>query len=277
MMVHGSHSTTVTVSRDTYDLKARRTAPQDSNAPWIVFGNSLVTDMTIWDAQATALAGRYGVLRYDQAGHGQSGVPQREITFDDLGADLLAVMDAADIERAIYVGLSMGVPTGLAAHRQAADRFTALAFSDGQAKTAPGGAAGWAERIEAAQTEGMDAFAAATAGRWLTDASGPETRTRLTQMIADTPFDGFKACATALMDYDYADELARIACPTLLIAGAEDGAMPEGMASKLLPAVAGSTMHVVDGAGHVPCFEQPDAFNVILSNFLEMTIGRIAR
>lgn len=271
MTVQAASFKTMTVSRGGYDLHAHVTPPRDADAPWIVFGNSLVTDLTIWDAQAAAFAGRYGILRYDQAGHGMSGVPTRQIDFDDLAADLLAVMDAADVACAIYVGLSMGVPTGLAAHKLEPVRFSALVFSDGQAKTAPDGAAGWAQRIEGARRSGMAAFATATVERWLTETTGAEPRARLAQMIAATPFDGFALCATALKDYDYAAELARIACPTLLIAGAEDGAMPKGMASNLQPAIAGARMHVIDGAGHVPCFEQPEAFTAVLSDWLETT------
>lgn len=260
---------TLTVPRKGYDLHAEAMPPASSDLPWVVFGNSLVTDLSIWDAQATALSGRYGILRYDQQGHGKSGISAGPITFDILGEDLLAVMDAAGVDRAIYVGLSMGVPTGLAAHKQSAERFTALVFSDGQAQTAPGGAAGWDERITSARTNGMDSFAAATTARWLTGTTGPEKRNALAQMIANTPFDGFEACATALKDYDYSEELTRITCRTLLIAGAEDGAMPTGMATKLQPAISGSEMRVIDDAGHVPCFEQPSAFTAILSRFLD--------
>ncbi|MBF9043745.1 alpha/beta fold hydrolase [Rhodobacterales bacterium HKCCE4037] len=273
MTFPGASSKTVTVSRDGRDLHAKAVPPESDGAPWLVFGNSLVTDLTIWDAQAEAVQGRYGILRYDQAGHGGSDVPDTPVNFDMLGEDLLAVMDAAGVERAVYIGLSMGVPTGLAAHRRSADRFLALVFSDGQARTAPGGAAGWADRIEMARSAGMDAFAAATVDRWLTESASAEMRSRLARMIAATPFAGFEACATALMDYDYVEELARITCPTLLIAGAKDGAMPEGMATKLKPAIAGSQMHVIENAGHVPCFEQPEAFTAILSDFLAKSFG----
>ena len=260
---------TITVSRSGYDLHAEAIPSASGDAPWVIFGNSLMTDLSIWDAQVGALVGRYGILRYDQAGHGWSDVPTGPVDFDALGGDLLSVMDAAGVDRAIYVGLSMGVPTGLAAHSMEGDRFIALAFSDGQAKTAPGGAAGWTERIKSARASGMNAFAAATVDRWLTDGTGPGLRARLTRMIAATPFEGFEACAIALKDYDYAAELARITCPTLLIAGAQDCAMPEGMATKLKPAIAGSEMHVIEGAGHVPCFEQPEAFTAILQTFLD--------
>lgn len=277
MAVQASSSRTLSVRRDGYTLHAEVRAPASGNARWIVFGNSLVTDLSIWEATVKALAGRYGILRYDQAGHGRSGVPRAAVDFDDLGADLLAVMDAAGVERVTYVGLSMGVPTGLAAHRIARDRFEALVFSDGQARTAPGGAASWAERIQGARTLGMDAFAAETAARWLTGTAGDGLMERLTAMIAATSFEGFETCATALKDYDYTGELARISCPCLLIAGEEDGAMPESMATRLKPAIAGSQFHAIEGAGHVPCLEQPEAFTALLLRFLDARDTEAAR
>jgi len=261
------------VPRNGYSLHAEAMPPTSATAPWIVFGNSLLTDLSIWDAQAAALAGDYGVLRYDQAGHGKSGTPTDPINFDDLSADLLAVMDAAEVSHAIYVGLSMGVPTGLAAHKRAAGRFAALVFADGQAVTAPGGAAAWDDRIEAARASGMGAFAAATTDRWLTEKTDATTRQRLCQMIAATSFEGFACGATALKNYDYLDVLAQINCPTLLIAGAQDGAIPQSMAARLQPAIAMSEMHVIEDAGHVPCFEQPDAFTALLTQFLGARCG----
>ena len=260
---------TLIAARDGYSLSVTVIPAAREDAPWIVFGNSLMTDQTIWNDQVDALAGDFGLLLYDQAGHGASDVPQAPVDFDDLGADVLAVMDAASVDKAIYVGLSMGVPSGLSAHKMASDRFTALVFSDGQAKTAPGGAAGWAERIENARLSGMKEFANATADRWLTSGATAETRDRLVTMMAATPFDGFATCATALMDYDYAGELAAITCPTLLLVGAEDGAMPQGMATKLQPAISGSDLYEIKGAGHVPCLELPAAFNAHLLRFLQ--------
>ena len=51
------------IDRGGYHLYAEAIAPQSDTAPWIIFGNSLVTDITLWDAQAAALADRYGILR----------------------------------------------------------------------------------------------------------------------------------------------------------------------------------------------------------------------
>lgn len=267
-MTRSDHASRISVARKGYALSAEIIRPAQAGAAWIVFGNSLVTDLSIWDDQVAALAGRFGILRYDQAGHGASGIPSDMPDFDMLGADLLAVMDATGVRRAIYVGLSMGVPTGLAAHAAQPDRFDALVLVDGQSRTASGGRAAWAERIAAAEGAGMAAFAAATADRWLTTGADNERRARLIRMIAATPLEGFRACATALIQYDYADELPNIRVPTLLIAGAEDGAIPQTMAANLQPNIADAQLALIPNAGHVPCFEQPEAFTKTLERFL---------
>lgn len=84
-------------------------------APWVVFSNSVLTDLSVWDAQAEALRGCYRVLRYDQRGHGASSLPEGPMDFHGYGADLIALLDACGVDRCTFVGLSMGAPTGLAA------------------------------------------------------------------------------------------------------------------------------------------------------------------
>ena len=39
-------------------------------APWLVFCNSLGTDLHMWDAQIDELSRHFRVLRYDRRGHG---------------------------------------------------------------------------------------------------------------------------------------------------------------------------------------------------------------
>lgn len=239
------------------------------NAPWVIFSNSLLTDLSIWDAQVAALRSRFNILRYDQRGHGRSTSSQAQLDFDLLGRDLLAVMDAAGVETCSAIGLSMGVPTVLAAYRDAPQRFTKLVFVDGMARTAPTGAAAWQERIELARSDGMPHFTQLTASRWLQPAtfSGLEG-SRLMAIMAATPLDGFVQCARALQSYDYRDTLAEISVPLLAIAGEQDGAIPATM-QKVFSPLPGAKIRVIPNAGHVPNFEQPDAFNTALSAFLD--------
>lgn len=250
---------------DGQELTVRLTVA-DRSAPWVVFSNSLATDLSIWDAQVVALEGRFNVLRYDQRGHGGSAIPTRPVDFRVLGGDVVELLDCIGIDRAAYVGLSIGVPTGLAAVAQAPARFTGLMLVDGQAKTASGGREQWQERIAVVRRGGIAAFAKGTAARWLANPQSPVVD-RLEAMIAATPMEGFIACAQALSDFDVSAGLGSIACPVLLVAGERDGNLPETMRN-LSGMIPNGRFESVPDAGHVPCFERPDAFNAVMSSFL---------
>ena len=239
-----------------------------NGAPWIVFSNSICTDLSLWDGQAALLAADFRVLRYDQRGHGGSSVPSAPCNFEQLGGDVAALLDHLGIDTCTFVGLSMGVPTGLDLYARQPQRIERLVLCDGQAATAPAGAAGWEERIEIARRDGMEAFADATVGRWFSPDQVKDGRADVVRrMIATTPFAGFEACARALQSYAYADVLPRITAPTLLIAGKDDGKMPETMA-RMRDAIAGSRLVEIADAGHIPSIAQPDAFNRALLTFL---------
>ena len=46
------------------------------NAPWLIFSNSLATNLSMWNEQARLLSEHFRILRYDQRGHGKSEAPE---------------------------------------------------------------------------------------------------------------------------------------------------------------------------------------------------------
>lgn len=76
--------------------------------PCLVLSNSLGTDLSMWDAQAAALAGDFFVVRYDTRGHGRSASGGAPFGIDRLGLDVAALLDHLDVERAAFCGISMG-------------------------------------------------------------------------------------------------------------------------------------------------------------------------
>jgi len=82
-------------------------------APWLIFSNSLATNLAMWDDQASELKRTLRVLRYDQRGHGASEAPAGRYTFEQLIADAVGMMDALGIKKAHFAGLSMGGATAL--------------------------------------------------------------------------------------------------------------------------------------------------------------------
>ena len=238
----------------------------NEGAPWLVFSNSLLTNLSLWDHQVAAFAGRFRILRYDQRGHGGTDVPPGPATIAQLAGDIDAIMGGMGIEGACFVGVSMGAATGIALAQRNPARVSRLVCSDGNAAAPPGNDKAWEDRIAAARQKGMAGLADATLGRWFATpghAAIPAVRT----MIETTPLDGFVACARALQHYDFSPGLGAMRLPALFVAGAADGAMPQSM-PKLAQAVPGGRYAEIADAGHLPCIEQPRAFNALLEEFL---------
>ena len=81
--------------------------------PWLVLSNSLATDHEMWQPQIDVLTRTHQVLRYDTRGHGMSSAPDGPYEFDHLVSDVIALMDALQIETAAFMGLSLGGMTAL--------------------------------------------------------------------------------------------------------------------------------------------------------------------
>jgi 3-oxoadipate enol-lactonase len=241
-----------------------------ANAPWLVFSNSLATDLSMWDPQADHFSRSYRVLRYDQRGHGRTEAPSGRYSFATLLDDALAVMDALDVTRAHFCGLSMGGATGMGLAQQAPARLDRVIVCDTPCASTPASAQQWEERILIAQNQGMAALAEPTVSRWFppeTVASNPPHLSKIRRMIAATPVNGFVGCAAALGDHDYRSALANVTRPVLFIAGEKDGTTPAAM-RQMQGELAGSRYVEMPGAGHISNLDQPDMFNRALDDFL---------
>ena len=252
------------ITRDGLQFNIRLDGPE--GAPWLVFSNSLLTNLSLWDHQVAALSHRFRILRYDQRGHGGTQVPPGPATIAQLADDIDGIMDQLGIASAHFVGVSMGAATGIALAQSNPGRVARLLCSDGNAATAPGGAQGWEERIAAARRDGMKPLADVTLSRWFASPASPAIPA-VRAMIEGTKLEGFVACARALQDYEFRPGLAEMRMPVLFVAGSADGAMPKTM-PLLAEAVTGARYQEIAGAGHLPCIEQADTFTAALSAFL---------
>jgi 3-oxoadipate enol-lactonase len=242
-----------------------------NGAPWLVFSNSLATNLHLWDSQIEAFAGRWRVVRYDYRGHGASA-PSTDAVCDVsiLAADLLAVIDTVGASRVHHVGVSMGSVAGLAAARQAPERFASLVLCNARLRSTESSAADLERRAQLARSHGMEALVVPTLYKWFGGARLPlddGVRQLVADMIVNTRPADFAAYATGLASYALEDCLADLPVPITLLAGSDDGTI--GRVFRAL-----SERHprtkclLLDGAGHLPNIQVPAQFNSALAQLL---------
>ena len=240
-------------------------------APWLTFSNSLATDLRLWDAQVTALAPRFRILRYDTRGHGQSAAPAGAYSFDDLVGDLVGLWDHLGIARTHMVGLSLGGMTAVGVAIGHGERLASAAVCDARADAPPAFADAWDERIAAVREGGMAALVEPTVERWFTPAfqeRAADQLERVREMIRATSADGYIGCARALQGLNYLPRMGEITVPTRFIVGKQDGGAPPAVMQEMHAAVADSSFVEIDPAGHLSNIENPAAFGAALDDFL---------
>jgi 3-oxoadipate enol-lactonase len=241
-----------------------------AEAPVVMLSNSLGTRLEMWDPQMQALTERYRVLRYDSRGHGRSDAPEGPYTIDMLANDALGLLDALDIERAHFCGLSKGGMVGQVLGANHGDRLITLALCSTSSHMPAREM--WEDRIRVATEQGMAALADGVIERWFTEPFRREPSIavdRVRQMILETPAHGYAACCAAIRDMDLRELIRGIRVPTLVIVGDKDPATPPQMAEQIQRRIPGARLEVVPGAAHLVNIEQDVVFDAALMSLLD--------
>lgn len=237
-------------------------------APILMLSNSLSSNLSMWDAQIEAFTKRYRVLRYDQRGHGGTDVPDKPVTFARLADDAVAILDALDIAKVHFCGLSMGGMTGMTLLTRHPKRVDRAVLANTAAKMGPPDV--WNARIRAVREGGLEAVVDATLGRWLTEdfrAREPSRTAAVREMILSTPVAGYQALCSAIRDMDQREAIRAIRHPTLVIIGAHDPATTPQAGEIVHAAIRGSRAVTLEAA-HLSNIEAPEAFAEAVMGFL---------
>ena len=241
------------------------------SGPWLALSHSLCCDGSMWQPQLAALEKHFSVLRFDTRGHGGTDAPAGAYTFDQLADDVLGLLDALQIGRTHYCGLSMGGMIGQHLALKAPDRIDRLVLADTTSRMPPETQPLWAERIRIAREQRMAAHVQPTLARWFTapyrDAH-PEVMEAIGALIRSTPVAGYVGCAEAIARIDVADRLHAVKAPTLVIVGRDDPGTPPAMSQAIAAAIPGARLEVIPEASHLSSIEQADVFNRLLLDFL---------
>jgi 3-oxoadipate enol-lactonase len=240
-----------------------------SDAPVLVLGPSLGTELGMFNAQVKDLAEHHRVIRYDLRGHGGSSVVPGPYTVADLAQDVVDLLDALGIDRFAYAGVSLGGAIGLQLAVSVPDRVERLIVmaSAAQFPDPPS----WKARADRVRAEGTEFLLPSRIGAWVTPGfaeSNPAETERLLAMLRSTPREGYAACCETIEAFDVRDRLSGITAPTLVIAGADDPATSPDVARGIADGIPGARFVVVPHAAHLVSAEQPEAVTAEIRQFL---------
>jgi len=223
--------------------------------------------LVLRDLQARFEA-HFQILRYDMRGHGRSSVPFGPYAENDLGADVLHLLDSVGITTTHFCGLSVGGVIGQWLAANAPSRFDKFVFSNTAAKI--GTYDSWSERIATVTRDGMAAIADALLQRWFTPSflkTEAPTIAELRASLLKIDPAGYVSTCAALRDTDQRGLIHSIQNPVLIIAGTNDQVTTIRDAEFLATHIPGGIMVELQAA-HISSVECAAEFSADVISFL---------
>jgi YbgC/YbaW family acyl-CoA thioester hydrolase len=239
----------------------------------VVFIHGFPFDRTMWRHQLAGLS-RWKRIALDLRGAGASSAPANGYSVARYADDVVQVLDALGIDRAVVCGLSLGGYILFDLLRRHAGRIRAAVLCNTKATAdSPEARRGRDEMAALAEREGVGAVAERLLPQLLapaTVAAQPDVVTHLRDMIGRTPLPGLVGALRALRDRpDSTPMLDSIGVPVLAVAGAEDKIAPVDVMRAMAAAIPGAQFAVIPAAGHLAPLEQPLATSRVVADFLD--------
>jgi 3-oxoadipate enol-lactonase len=227
-----------------------------------------------WNLQRAALALRHRTIAFDNRGAGRSDKPDGKYNLEEMADDAIAVLDAAGIETAHIVGLSMGGAISQIIALKHPNRVRSLTLVATACRNHA-----WREELlqswaTTAETQGMTAVGK-EAARWMI---GPRSFRRVLPALGwmgplqlFNPANAFVSQVKAILSTDDGalnTELANIVCPTMVVVGNQDVLTPRGDAEEIASLIPTAELVIISGGAHGLHIEHASTFNRILLEFL---------
>lgn len=247
----------------------------------VIFIHGFPFSKEMWRNQMEALEHDFRVIAYDVRGHGRSSSGDDTFSLELFATDLVGLMNALGIEKAILSGLSMGGYIALRTIELHASRFIGLVLCDTQCVAdSPESREKRIKAIASIKANGVALYAKASITNLFTEESfrnKDEIITKILNTIEQTSSETLCRTLLALSNRkETCTELHAINIPTLVIVGREDKITPITVAQQLHERIKNSTFVIIDQAGHLSNLENPVQFNSNLKLFLSQFLPDIA-
>ena len=241
----------------------------------VLLVQGLGSEKNSWNLQRAALGLKHRTIAFDNRGAGRSEKPIGSYSLERMASDAIAVLDAAGIETAHIVGLSMGGAISQIIALKYPNRVRSLTLVATACHNRP-----WRDELltswsQTARKDGMGAMTK-EAARWMI---GPRSFRRLLPALSwlgplaiFSPPHAFTSQVNAILatnSNDLSAELHNIVCPTMVVVGNQDVLTPRSDAEAIAALISTAELVVISGAAHGLTIEHASTFNRILLEFLQ--------
>jgi pimeloyl-ACP methyl ester carboxylesterase len=266
------------------------------HGPALVLDDGIGCDGWAWEHVQPHFAATHTVIHWHYRGHGRSGAPRDRgrIAITDLADDLVAVLDAAGVERAVHVGHSMGTQVCLETWRRHAARTTALVLVSGSygrvthtfhgsdtldnvlpgiidfVRKNKGLARGLWGRMPARLSFRMAKMLGEIDGLAMPE----EDFVRYMEHLASMDPDLFLEMLERAGEHSAEDVLANIDIPVLVVAGERDTFTPATLSRFMAEHIPGAEYFELRGATHAAPIEQPTSLELRMEKFFRDRLMR---
>ncbi len=243
-----------------------------------VLAHGFGTDQSAWSALRPWLDSRFDVISFDLAGCGTGGANSydfgRHESMFGYADDLIDLIDEVALQDIVYIGHSMSGMIGAAAASARPELFDRLIMIGASPRYLNDG--DYIGGFEQADLDQLFASMAANYQAWVAgfapmvvgiadNAAIAEFSRTLFAMQPDIALN----TSRTIFGSDMRQTAKRITRPVHLIQTAEDVAVPVAVGHWLAQAIDGSTLDIIDAAGHLPHMTHPAAVLAILENRLD--------
>jgi 3-oxoadipate enol-lactonase len=247
-------------------------AQRGDYGPPVLLIHALGLDWRMWDPVMTPLSAGRRVLAYDVRGHGWATGTGAPYTMDDTASDLIAVLDALDIDRAHVVGLSYGggiAQTAAVAHPE---RFLSLALL----ATTDYPFDAFEARARSGEVDGMHAQVVPSLTRWFTPAAlaldGWGVR-YARERVRRADSTDWASSWRAFEGLRVAGRLSQFGAPTLVLVGELDSSTTPEIMAGIAKRIPGARYQELPETPHMQTLERPELVVDALDDFLPRDAG----
>ncbi len=240
--------------------------------PVLVLNNGIIMNAaTSWAFQTRELSQAYRVLQYDCRGQGQTDHPEEPYHMERHADDLAGLLKVLGVQRAHIAGISYGGEVAQAFVLKYPQISLSLVLADTTSEVGPQLRMiieNWLDALESGDSEKF--FRATVPWNFSAEfiSSNPELLAAAKVRYADLDFQAVMRLCRCFLNVDFTSRLDQITSPTCIVVGEKDWLKGIEYARILHEHIPGAELHIIPGAGHASCWENPPMFNSIMLEFL---------